>query len=268
MHTNDSDSSMANDCFVKAKELAASGHEREAIEFLFASIALSDGTNLEAREMLAKVFFNNEQYAQVIEQCELIDPDRRNFTLNELRRKARRELDSKFKTEKPVPKSKAPVIILSALIVLSIVAALSFLNVFLFKKQNPRPIPIEQVANVYYENIVQYPGLEAVLVNVNGGNNAITVAGEVPSQTHKSLLAEAGRQWASLVIFNLDQVVIKKEPTTLPYYVKPGDTLSKIARAFYKDPDRWVEILEANQGIINNPRNIQVGLKINIPIIN
>jgi len=57
MHTNNSDSSIAKDCLVKAKELAVSGNEREAIEFLCANIALSAGINFEAREMLAKTVF-------------------------------------------------------------------------------------------------------------------------------------------------------------------------------------------------------------------
>jgi len=89
----------------------------------------------------------------------------------------------------------------------------------------------------------------------------------VASPTHKSLLAESGRAWESIANFNLDQVVITEEPILVPYYVRSGDTLIKIAQAFYKDPDGWAEILQANREIIKTPNIIPVGLKINIPII-
>ncbi len=49
------------------------------------------------------------------------------------------------------------------------------------------------------------------------------------------------------------------------YVVKPGDTLSGIAKAVYGKAGRWREIYEANQDIIKNPNLIRPGWKLRIP---
>ena len=49
------------------------------------------------------------------------------------------------------------------------------------------------------------------------------------------------------------------------YVVKPGDTLSGIAKAVYGKAGRWREIFEANRDIINNPNLIRPGWKLRIP---
>lgn len=49
------------------------------------------------------------------------------------------------------------------------------------------------------------------------------------------------------------------------YTVKPGDSLSKIAKAFYGDMKRWNEIYEANRDRIKNPDLIQPGWTLRIP---
>lgn len=49
------------------------------------------------------------------------------------------------------------------------------------------------------------------------------------------------------------------------YVVKPGDSLSKIAKELYGDANRWPEIFEANQDQIKDPNNIHAGQKLRIP---
>jgi nucleoid-associated protein YgaU len=49
------------------------------------------------------------------------------------------------------------------------------------------------------------------------------------------------------------------------YEVKPGDTLSKIAKAFYGDPSLYPKIFEANKDSLKNPDLIKVGQKLRIP---
>jgi nucleoid-associated protein YgaU len=49
------------------------------------------------------------------------------------------------------------------------------------------------------------------------------------------------------------------------YVTKAGDSLSKIAKKFYGDADRWQEIFEANKGKIQDPDKISVGLELRIP---
>jgi len=55
----------------------------------------------------------------------------------------------------------------------------------------------------------------------------------------------------------------KKEGRT--YVVRSGDTLFSISRKFYKSPNRWKEILEANEKNIRNPKKLTVGETLVIP---
>jgi len=43
------------------------------------------------------------------------------------------------------------------------------------------------------------------------------------------------------------------------YTVREGDTLASISRKFYKSPNRWHQILEANKQSIQNPKKLTVG---------
>lgn len=49
------------------------------------------------------------------------------------------------------------------------------------------------------------------------------------------------------------------------YVVKPGDSLSGIAKKVYKDGRLYERIYEANKSVIPNPNRLPVGLKIRIP---
>jgi nucleoid-associated protein YgaU len=49
------------------------------------------------------------------------------------------------------------------------------------------------------------------------------------------------------------------------YTVKPGDTLSKISKEFYGDPNRYQKIFEANRDKLENPDKIRVGQELTIP---
>lgn len=49
------------------------------------------------------------------------------------------------------------------------------------------------------------------------------------------------------------------------YTVKSGDTLSKIAKEYYGDANRYNEIFEANRDKLNDPDKIQPGQELNIP---
>jgi nucleoid-associated protein YgaU len=49
------------------------------------------------------------------------------------------------------------------------------------------------------------------------------------------------------------------------YEVKPGDSLSKIAKKVYGDAADWKRIFEANQDLIKDPDKIFPGQKLKIP---
>jgi nucleoid-associated protein YgaU len=49
------------------------------------------------------------------------------------------------------------------------------------------------------------------------------------------------------------------------YTVQKGDSLSKIAKEFYGDANKWKKIYEANKDRIKNPDVIQIGWELVIP---
>jgi regulator of replication initiation timing/phage tail protein X len=49
------------------------------------------------------------------------------------------------------------------------------------------------------------------------------------------------------------------------YVVAEGDTLTKIARKFYGNSNRWPDILKANKGVIKDEKSLVVGSSITIP---
>lgn len=49
------------------------------------------------------------------------------------------------------------------------------------------------------------------------------------------------------------------------YEVKPGDSLSKIAKHFYGDGNAWKPIFEANTPPLKDPNKIFPGQKLKIP---
>ena len=55
-----------------------------------------------------------------------------------------------------------------------------------------------------------------------------------------------------------------KVPETI-YQVVSGDTLSKIAKQYYGDPNTYMKIFEANKDQLKDPNMIQVGQKLRIP---
>ena len=55
-----------------------------------------------------------------------------------------------------------------------------------------------------------------------------------------------------------------KVPETV-YEVVPGDSLSKIAKHFYGETNKYLKIFEANKDQLSDPDKIKVGQKLRIP---
>ncbi|MHC4220398.1 MAG: LysM peptidoglycan-binding domain-containing protein, partial [Planctomycetota bacterium] len=55
------------------------------------------------------------------------------------------------------------------------------------------------------------------------------------------------------------------EPAPATYRIKPGDSLSGIARRFLRSTDRWHELYELNRDVIADPDNIRAGTVIRVP---
>ena len=64
---------------------------------------------------------------------------------------------------------------------------------------------------------------------------------------------------------SIDSSLPAPAPETQKYTVRPGDSLSKIAKQFYGDANQYKRIFEANQDQLDDPNKIQVGQELSIP---
>jgi tetratricopeptide (TPR) repeat protein len=54
-------------------------------------------------------------------------------------------------------------------------------------------------------------------------------------------------------------------PGARTYRVEPGDTLRSISRMFFKTPNRWQDIQDANFGLVDGTVKLKVGMTLMIP---
>jgi nucleoid-associated protein YgaU len=120
--------------------------------------------------------------------------------------------------------------------------------------------------------------LQVQLQNVNMQGNKLLIRGVAPSAEAKNKvwdqikLVDSG--YSDLIC---DISAPQQAPTMTAgasagggqaqrrYTVKPGDTLSKISREFYGDPNQFSKIFNANRGILRDPNTINPGQELVIP---
>jgi nucleoid-associated protein YgaU len=65
--------------------------------------------------------------------------------------------------------------------------------------------------------------------------------------------------------FTVDSSLSQPAPAEQKYTVVSGDSLSKIAKHFYGDANKYMKIFEANKDQLNDPNKIQIGQELVIP---
>ena len=91
------------------------------------------------------------------------------------------------------------------------------------------------------------------------------VSGTVPYQLEKDLFWDGIKKhagWESEVAASLK---VEKTDIFGIWEVKPGDSLSKIAKSVYDNAGQYMRIFEANKDILKDPNLIHPGQKLTIP---
>lgn len=106
-------------------------------------------------------------------------------------------------------------------------------------------------------------GIENPQVKIEG--DKAVVQGKAPSQEamEKAILAIGNTSGISKVESKIDAPANANEPKFIT--VKPGDTLSKIAKEVLGDANKYQIIFEANKPMLKNPDQIFPGQKLRIP---
>jgi nucleoid-associated protein YgaU len=116
-------------------------------------------------------------------------------------------------------------------------------------------------------------GLDAKDLAVDVQGDTVKVSGNAPSQElrEKIVLAMGNVHGVSKVE---DNITVAAAGSSAPsgssagskfYTVKSGDTLSKVSKEFYGDPNRYNAIFEANKPMLEHPDKIYPGQVLRIP---
>ena len=116
-------------------------------------------------------------------------------------------------------------------------------------------------------NYVASKGLPADKIDIDydANTSTVTVSGTVPDQETREKVVICCGNVASVEHVN-DQLKVANAGNPGEYYtVKGGDTLSKIAKQYYGDANRYSAIFEANKPMLSDPDKIYPGQTLRIP---
>src|SRR5215831_14396971 len=127
-----------------------------------------------------------------------------------------------------------------------------------------------------YQSVLNFLQSQNVqLQNLNLQGDKLFVRGVAPSQDVKN------RVWDQIklvdpsysdLIADIQAPAVKAAAAGAPssatartYTVQPGDSLSKISKQFYGDPNMYMKIFDANKDKLSDPDKVKVGTELRIP---
>ena len=107
--------------------------------------------------------------------------------------------------------------------------------------------------------------IDGLDVSFDAPTGQVTVAGVVADQTTKEKVILCCGNVANVALVNDMIVVNAPEPESQWHAVVSGDNLSKIAKHFYGDANKYPVIFEANKPMLSHPDKIYPGQMLRIP---
>ncbi len=109
--------------------------------------------------------------------------------------------------------------------------------------------------------------LQNLSVSFDGADGTATLNGDAPSREayEKAALSAGNVEGVRAVVNNL--TVPNDTPEAQYHDVVSGDNLSKIAKQYYGDPNKYPVIFEANKPMLTHPDKIYPGQKLRIPAL-
>ncbi len=105
-------------------------------------------------------------------------------------------------------------------------------------------------------------------IGYDGASKTVTVKGIAPDQATKEKIVLCCGNVNSVAKVD-DQLTVASgtamAAVSSMYEVKPGDTLSKIAKSVYGDANAYMRIFEANKPMLADPNKIYPGQQLRIP---
>lgn len=120
------------------------------------------------------------------------------------------------------------------------------------------------------QSIIDYIGKQGIAtsglnVSFDAATATVTVDGTVPDQATKEKILLCCGNVAGVEKVNDMLVVTAPAPEAQYHTVVSGDNLSKIAKKFYGDANKYPVIFEANKPMLKHPDKIYPGQMLRIP---
>ncbi|WP_109485011.1 LysM peptidoglycan-binding domain-containing protein [Occallatibacter savannae] len=110
----------------------------------------------------------------------------------------------------------------------------------------------------------EFSNLGATVDQVDLDGEKLHIKGKVPSKVVLNRVWDAIKQ-ADPTYSDLHHEIVNTGGDDQPYTVQSGDNLSKIAKHFYGNANKYTEIAKTNN--IANPDLIKVGQQLNLPAL-
>jgi len=105
----------------------------------------------------------------------------------------------------------------------------------------------------------------ALVVNYDSASSTATVYGVAPDQETMEKIVLCCGNVSGVAKVNNMMSVDHSAPEAKYYTVVSGDNLSKISKAHYGDPNKYMKIFEANKPMLTHPDKIYPGQVLRIP---
>ncbi len=117
------------------------------------------------------------------------------------------------------------------------------------------------VAYVHAQNL----SATGLVVTFDGATSTVSVYGVAPDQATMEKIVLCCGNVAGVAAVNNMMSVDRSAPEATYYTVVSGDHLSKISKAQYGDPNKYMKIYEANTPMLKHPDKIYPGQVLRIP---
>ena len=135
---------------------------------------------------------------------------------------------------------------------------------------DPSPENVAALSKAAGDAIATYIGTQGLQVDgldvgFDAPTSTVTVSGSVADQATKEKVLLCCGNVANVAAVNDMLVVNMPQPESQWHAVVSGDNLSKIAKKFYGDPNKYPAIFEANKPMLTHPDKIYPGQMLRIP---
>lgn len=126
---------------------------------------------------------------------------------------------------------------------------------------------LNRAAGDAIEGYIKAQGLSAtgLTVTFDGASSTVNVFGVAPDQQTKEKIVLCCGNVTGVAKVNDNLSVDQSEPEAQYYTVVKGDTLSKVSKEFYGNPNKYMQIFEANKPMLSHPDKIYPGQMLRIP---